>query len=238
MSQHVFIVGGSSGIGLATARRLLDQGYTVTIAGRDSAKLAKAKVALRGTANTLRFDASDVSTIVSGFAEIGALDHLVLALGSSKGGGPFSAVSLDEVRMGFDEKVFPHFACAQAALSSIAKTGSITFLSAVSAHWAMPGSAGLGAANAAIAAIVPILAMELRPLRINAVSPGVIDTPWWDFLSANDRESVFAGYVAKTPVGRIGQPDDVARAIEFLISNSFMSGQTITCDGGIGLGSS
>ncbi|ADG15355.1 short-chain dehydrogenase/reductase SDR [Paraburkholderia atlantica] len=235
MSQHVFIVGGSSGIGFATASRLLDRKYAVTIAGRDSAKLAKAKVALRDAANTVRFDASDTSTIAGTFAEIGAIDHLVLALGSGKGGGPFSAVSLDAVRMGFDEKVFPHFACAQAALASIAKTGSITFLSAVSAHSAMPGTAGLGAANAAIAAIVPILAAELRPLRINAVSPGVIDTPWWDFLSAKDKESAFAGYAAITPVGRIGQPDDVAMAIEFLISNSFMSGQTIICDGGIGL---
>ncbi|MBB5424459.1 SDR family oxidoreductase [Paraburkholderia atlantica] len=235
MSQHVFIVGGSSGIGFATASRLLDRRYAVTIAGRDSAKLAKAKVALRDAANTVRFDASDTSTIAGTFAEIGAIDHLVLALGSGKGGGPFSGVSLDAVRMGFDEKVFPHFACAQAALASIAKTGSITFLSAVSAHSAMPGTAGLGAANAAIAAIVPILAAELRPLRINAVSPGVIDTPWWDFLSAKDKESAFAGYAAITPVGRIGQPDDVAMAIEFLISNSFMSGQTIICDGGIGL---
>ncbi|WP_083294712.1 SDR family oxidoreductase [Burkholderia plantarii] len=238
MSQHVFIVGASSGIGLATARRLLSEGYAVTIAGRSQTRLAEAKVALDNAVNTVEFDASsDRSNLARMFSQIGTIDHLVLAVGSSKGGGPFPSVSLDDVRMGFEEKVFPHIACAQAALSSIAENGSITFISAVTAHTAMPGTAGLGAANAAIAAMVPILAAELRPLRINAVSPGVIDTPWWDFLPAQDKASVFAGYAAKTPVGRVGQPDDIARAIAFLTSNTFMTGQTIVCDGGLGLSS-
>ena len=238
MSQHVFIVGGSSGIGLATARRLLEQGYAVTIAGRNRARLIAAKVALGDGANTLELDASDASDIARALSQMGPIDHLVLALGSGKGGGAFHSVSLDDVRMGFNEKVFPHFACAQAALPSMTPNGSITFISAVTAHAAIPGTAGLGAANAAIAAIVPILATELGPLRINAVSPGVIDTPWWDFLSTQDKESAFAGYAAKTPVGRVGEPADIARTIEFLITNSFMSGQTIVCDGGLGLGSS
>jgi NAD(P)-dependent dehydrogenase (short-subunit alcohol dehydrogenase family) len=237
MSQHVFIVGGSSGIGLATAGHLLKQGYAVTIAGRDRNRLTKAKILLGNAANTQELDASDASNIDRVFSRIAAIDHLVLALGSGKGGGAFPSVSLDEVRMGFDEKVFPHFACAQAALPSMTQHGSITFISAVTAHMAMPGTAGLGAANAAIAALVPILATELQPLRINAVSPGVIDTPWWDFLSAENKKSVFADYATKSPVGRVGQPEDIACAIEFLISNTFMSGQTIVCDGGLGLGS-
>jgi NAD(P)-dependent dehydrogenase (short-subunit alcohol dehydrogenase family) len=180
-------------------------------------------------------DAADSGSIQNTFPRLGAFDHLVLALGSSKGAGPFASVRLAEVRQGFEEKVFPHFACAQAALPFLRRDGSITFLSAVTAHAAMPGTAGIGSANAAVAALVPILATELRPLRVNAVSPGVIDTPWWDFLPEEQKISIFSGYAANTPVGRIGKPEDVAQAIAFLIADSFMSGQILICDGGLRL---
>ena len=82
---------------------------------------------------------------------------------------------------------------------------------------------------------VPILAAELRPLRVNGVSPGVIDTPWWDFLPAEQREAAFTEYAAKTPVGRVGKPDDIAEAVAFLVTNTFMTGQVIVCDGGLRL---
>ena len=234
-SQHTLIIGGSSGIGLASARQLISIGHKVTIAGRNGQRLEVARETLRGDISTLVMDAADAESVQGAFGRVASLDHLVLALGSGKGGGPFASVSLAEVRQGFEEKVYPHFACAQAALPLLRKAGSITFIAAVTAHAAMPGTAGIGAANAAIAGLVPILAAELRPLRVNGVSPGVIDTPWWDFLSGPQKAPVFAEYAAKTPVGRVGQPDDVARAVAFLISDDFMSGHTIVCDGGLRL---
>jgi NAD(P)-dependent dehydrogenase (short-subunit alcohol dehydrogenase family) len=234
-SQHIVIVGGSSGIGLATAQHLLDAGTRVTIMGRSATRLDRAKETLGKRAATAIMDAADPRNVKSTFEAIGAFDHLVLALGSRKGLGPFSAVSIDEVRGSFEEKVFPHFATAQAALPHLAKNGSIIFVAAVSAHAAAPGTAGIGSANAAVAALVPILAAELQPLRVNGVSPGVIATPWWDFLTDEQRTPLFAEYAAKTPVGRIGEADDVAQAIAFLIANTFMTGQVIVCDGGVRL---
>ena len=235
--QHAVIVGGSSGIGLATARHLAVHGFKVTITGRDKERLDKAWASLKGDVHALVMDAADTGSLPRLFRDIGAIDHLVLALGSGKGAGPFTSVNIADVKAGFEEKVFPHFACAQAATATLRKDGSITFISAVSANAAMPGTAGLGAANAAVAALVPILAAELKPLRVNGVSPGVIDTPWWDFLTAEQKAPVFAGYAARTPVGRVGTPEDIAQAIAFLISDSFMTGQTIICDGGIALAS-
>ena len=235
-SQHAVIIGGSSGIGLATARQLLDLGFQVTITGRSAERLAAAKASLDGRATAIAMDAADTARARETFGGLGAFDHLVLALGSGKGVGPFATVSLDEVRQGFEEKVFPHFACAQAAIPHLRKDGSLTFVSAVSAHMAMPGTAGIGAANAAVAALVPILAAELRPLRVNGVSPGVIDTPWWDFLPEPQKAPVFADFAARTPVGRVGRPEDVAQAIAFLIGDSFMSGHMLVCDGGVRLG--
>ena len=234
-SDHAVIIGGTSGIGLATAKRLLDLGMKVTIAGRNKQRLTAAAASLSGKVEARLLDAADTAQTLDFFKALGAFDHLVLALGSGRGMGPFATLDLREVRRGFEEKVWPHLSCAQAALPTIRKDGSITFVSAVSGQMAGPGTTGLAAANGALNIVTPILAAELRPLRVNAVSPGVIDTPWWHFIEAEQRQAVFADYAGKSPVGRIGAPDDVAKAIAFLILDSFVTGHVLTCDGGLRL---
>jgi NAD(P)-dependent dehydrogenase (short-subunit alcohol dehydrogenase family) len=235
-SQHVVIIGGTSGIGLETARRLAGDGYRVTIAGRNEDRLAAAREALDGKVEARPLDARDKARVGAFFKAIGPLDHLVLAQGSGRGMGPFATLDLAEVRGGFEDKVLSHLSCAQTALPTIRKDGSITFVSAVSAEMAAPGTAGLAAVNGALAVVTPVLAAELRPLRVNAVTPGVVDTPWWDFMAADQRREAFAGFAARTPVGRVGAPDDIAKAIAFLIANDFVTGHVLTCDGGIRLG--
>ena len=234
-SQHIVIVGGSSGIGLATARHLLASGAQITVTGRSEARLAEAKRQLGPEAQVRPMDATAADALPAQFEAIGKFDHLVLALGSGKGVGPFASLSLADVKLGFEEKVFAHFATAQAALPFLSPTGSITFISAVSAHAAVPGTSGIGAANAAVAALVPILAVELKPLRVNGVSPGVIDTPWWDAMPEGQKQAMFEGFAGKTPVGRVGRPEDVAQAIGFLIADDFMTGHMLICDGGLRL---
>lgn len=232
-SQHTVIIGGSSGIGLATAQYLLAAGGKVVIAGRDESRLQAATQTLGSDVRALRVDAADAATLPAAFAEIGAFDHLVLALGSREGLGPFASLGLAQVRQGFEEKFMAQFAAAQAALPHMNPRGSITFVAAVSAHAAAPGTSGIGAQNAAVAALVPILASELKPLRVNGVSPGLIDTPWWDFLPQEQRRAVFADYAQRTPIGRVGRAEEVAQAIGFLIGNEFMTGHVLLCDGGL-----
>src|SRR3569832_212169 len=204
----------------------------VTFTGRSQQRLDSARQSVPGAACVV-MDAAATGTLGETFSRIGSFDHLVLALGSSKGFGPFTSISVDDVRQGFEEKVYPHFAVAQASLPYLRKDGSITFIAGLSAHGAAPGTAGSGAANAGGAMFVPILAAELRPLRVNGVSPGAVDTPWWEFLPPEQRAALFTEFAAKTPVGRVGKPDDIARAIAFLITDTFMSGHVIVCDGGL-----
>lgn len=235
MQQHVVIIGGTSGIGLAAAELLLRQQFRITVSGRDPQRLAHAIRRLGNEAEGVAADAANPAEIASLLAKVGAFDHLVLAFGSNKGLGPFATVGVEEVRLSFTEKVFPQFACAQAALNFLRPTGSITFISAVSAFGAMPGAAGIGAANGAIATLVPTLARELQPRRVNAVAPGVIDTPWWDWAAAEQKAALFADFASKTPVGRVGTSEEIGQAVVFLITNRFMTGQTLVCDGGIRL---
>lgn len=232
---RVLIAGGSSGIGLSTAKLLVKCGASVVVNGRNRTKLDRAKEQLGSKASISVFDAANSEERTRALAEVGAHDHLVVALSGGKGAGPFDQVTHTVLRSGFEAKFWVHFSLAQESLAYLSQTGSITFVSAISARAANPGTAGLAAINSAIEGLVKPLAVELRPRRVNAVAPGVIDTPWWNWMQENQKQTVFAKFAAATPVGRIGKPEDIAQSIVFLIGNSFMTGCVLECDGGLRL---
>lgn len=229
------ILGGSSGIGLAIAQALDASGTRVIITGRDPEKLTAATHTLSEQAHAEAVDALDLNLLQAFYARQPQFDHLVIALSGGAGGGPFRDLDLADLRSGFEAKFWPHVQSAQAALPHLRADGSITFITAVSARMASPGTAGLAAINGAIETMIPTLARELAPLRVNAVSPGVIDTPWWNFLPSDQKNAAFQEYAGRTPVGRVGQPSDVAHAARFLIENTFVTGTVIACDGGLRL---
>ncbi|HEX9449561.1 MAG TPA: SDR family oxidoreductase [Dongiaceae bacterium] len=233
--QQILILGGSSGIGLAAAARLARSGADVCIAGRDQAKLDVALAQIGHGCVGRAINATNRTQMEALLAEFGDLDHLVMTLSGGDGAGPFADLELEKLRRGFDAKFWPQVSAAQAALPKMRTGGSITFVTAASAGGHLPGTAGLAAINGALNAIVPVLAVELKPLRINAVSPGVIDTAWWDKWPADQKSALFADLAASSPAGRVGQAEDVADAIAFLIGNSFITGQILQCDGGIQL---
>jgi NAD(P)-dependent dehydrogenase (short-subunit alcohol dehydrogenase family) len=149
--------------------------------------------------------------------------------------GPLVSLDEKDLRTAFDGKFFAHVRVVQAAAPHLSQHASVTFLSAASARSASPGTAGLAAANGAIEAMVPPLAAELAPVRVNAVSPGVIETPWWEAMPADQRTALFESYAAGTPVGRIGHPEDVAGAILYLAGNGFVTGTVLDVSGGLTL---
>jgi NAD(P)-dependent dehydrogenase (short-subunit alcohol dehydrogenase family) len=177
-------------------------------------------------------DASKRAELDAFFREQGAIDHLVIALSGGKGAGLFRDLPLDDVRSGFEGKFFPQLSVAQAALPSLKQGGSITFVSAASARSIGPGTAGLAAINAAIESVIPILALELAPIRVNGISPGVVDTPWWDALPADVKAGFFERARANLPVGRVGTPEEVAELVWFLAHAGFVTGSVYEIDGG------
>lgn len=232
---RIVIFGGSSGIGLASAQLLASGGAEVWIAGRDPAKLAMAAKSIGGFGQGRTVDATDRAAVAAFFEQVGPFDHLVLTLSGGDGAGSFGELDLGNLRKGFEAKFWPQLIVAQAALKHVKRSGSITFVTAASAGGHLPGTSGLAAINGALNAMIPILAVELKPLRVNAVSPGAIDTAWWDRWPAEQKAALFADLAATSPVGRVGRAEDVADAIAFVMGNGFVTGQVLQCDGGIQL---
>lgn len=237
-NQKVVVLGGSSGMGLATVRTLAAAGAEVVAVGRDEAKLHKAVTGLSGLAGHMSgesLDCGDRDALNRFFARVGAFDHLVLTLSGGEGAGPFAELDLAALRRGFEAKFWPQINAAQASLPTLRRDGSMTFLTAISARIAYPGTGGLAAINGALEGMINTLARELAPLRVNAVSPGVIDTAWWNKVPAETKEAVFRQQAETLPVRRVGQAQDVAAMIVSLMENSFMTGSVIECAGGMQL---
>jgi NAD(P)-dependent dehydrogenase (short-subunit alcohol dehydrogenase family) len=230
-TRTALVVGGTSGIGLATARRLAAAGATVHVASRDPAKVA----AVADAAPELvahRVDGNDRAAVTELAGSLTPIDALVLTISSSAGLGPLADLDLAELRKGFDEKLIAMLTVLQAALPHLAERASITLVGAVSARAAMPGTAGIGAVNAAVESLVRPLAVELAPRRINAVSPGLVDTPWWDVLPEQARTDYFAAAEKGLPVRHVSSADEIAEAVALLATNPSITGTVLQVDGG------
>ena len=234
-NRHVAVIGGSAGIGLATARLLVLAGARVTIGGRDQDRLKAAAAGLGARARAVPVDAENVASLRGFFAETGPIDDLVVTVTRRGGAGPASGLAEADLLGAFAGKTVAHLRAVALALPTLAASGSITLVTAGSAQSALPGTAALAAVNGALEAAVAPLAVELAPRRVNAVSPGVIETGWWDEVPEEARRAALETFAQRSLVGRNGTPDDVARAIAAIIENGFITGVVLPCDGGLRL---
>ena len=223
------VTGGGSGIGAAVAQRFVAEGASVVVMGRDQAKLDA--VAAEGIA-THRADATQHEAIEAVLAAVAPVDLLVLTISSAEGAGPLAELDLDVLRGAFEAKLWGYLTTIKAALPHLSADASITLVGAISARMGIAGAAGLAAVNGAVESLVAPLARELAPIRVNGVSPGLVDTPWWDGLPADARAAYFDSSAAALPVGRIGSAEDVAACVALAATNRNMTGTVLECDGG------
>jgi NAD(P)-dependent dehydrogenase (short-subunit alcohol dehydrogenase family) len=231
-NQRILIIGGSNGMGLAAARSLAGLGAEVLVAGRSQQKIDAALATIDGRAAGYVADFTDPASLEALFDRVGRIDHLVLAASSHAAWGPFASITGGALRAALDNKLLGYWQSLQAALPHLRADGSVVMLSGAASRTAMAGTAGLAAVNGAITQMAQTLAKELAPLRVNVVSPGLVDTPAYDGLPAEMKAGMFAGAARSLPVGRTGTSEDIAEAIAYLLGNGFTTGAVLDVDGG------
>jgi NAD(P)-dependent dehydrogenase (short-subunit alcohol dehydrogenase family) len=229
---HMLIVGGTKGIGLATARAAAAGGAKVTITGRSAARLDAARSLLPGHVAGAVLDFTDEGAVRALADSVTALDHLVLSASDAVAWGPFAQVTEPALRAAFEAKFWGYWRVVRALAPKIAHGGSITLLTGAAGRAALPGTSGLAAVNGALEALARVLATELAPVRVNTVSPGLTATEAYDGMPAEARAGMFAAAAAKLPAGRIGKSEDIAAAIVMAAANPFLTGATLDVNGG------
>jgi NAD(P)-dependent dehydrogenase (short-subunit alcohol dehydrogenase family) len=227
--KTILVIGRGSGIARAIALRARSEGGQVIVAGRDRAKLANSYDDPRISAETI--DITDDDSIVALADRVGPVDHVV-STASARARGKLADLQRQNLLQSFDTKVIGPTMLAKHFASQINPGGSFVLFSGVHAFKHNVGYLGVGITNGAVDFLTRWLAVELAPIRVNAISPGVIDTGAWDAMGDDGKRDYFEHIAAHNPAGRIGTPDDIAAAVLFAMTNTFMTGVTLKIDGG------
>ena len=230
--KRVVVAGGSSGIGFATALAAANQGAEVIIASRNAERVAAALAKLPSSAQGQAVDFTDEAQIKSWFEKIGPFDHLVYTAGEALQLGALAETDVETARQAFEVRYWGAFKTVKHGHALIRKGGSIVLTTGIASlrpnkGWTVPSST-LGAMES----LTRALAVELAPLRVNTVSPGIVRTPLWDNMSESDREAMYSHFAAALPTGFIGEAEDIAETYLYLMQERFSTGQIIVVDGG------
>ena len=228
--MNVVVIGGTSGIGLATAISSAQRGATVFAAGRSLDKIE----ACQASYPEIQFrqvDTHDPEGLSALFSEAGPIHHLVgAATGATRTNGLFMSQTDEQFRAAFD-KFWGYSHVVRQGVPHLVEDASITLVSGTPARKCNPGMISVSCTGCAVEGFVRALTPELAPIRINGVAPGIIDTPMFDHFGEKKAATLDA-IGANFPLGRVGQPEEVAEAILLCMSNTYMTGVVIDVDGG------
>jgi NAD(P)-dependent dehydrogenase (short-subunit alcohol dehydrogenase family) len=234
--KRVVIPGGTSGIGLAVARSALEEGATVVIASRESDVLERARAELesvapaRTTAQVL--DTASEDAIREFFSGLGPFDHLVYTAGEDLPLGQLVNTDLHVARARFDVRYWGAYASVKYGVRSIREGGSIVLTSGFSATRPMPRWTSQASIQSAVEGLTRALALELAPIRVNCVSPGLSRTPRWNSMPADVRQTLYEREEHRIPLGRLGTAEELALAYLYFMENTYATGNVVSVDGG------
>jgi NAD(P)-dependent dehydrogenase (short-subunit alcohol dehydrogenase family) len=231
-NQRVVVLGGSSGIGLAVAEQAASQGAKVVIASSNAERVEKAIESLGGNAQGHTLDLADEPAVETLFAKLGAFDHLVFTAGDSLHLHDVANTDLKQARRAFELRYWAVLAAVKYGSKNIRKGGSVVLTTGIAGQRPQKGWVIAASVCGTIEALTRALALELAPIRVNAVSPGVVRTNLWQSMTVEQREQLYKSVGNSLPVGRVGEPHDIAQAYLFLMQEAFATGQTLVVDGG------
>jgi NAD(P)-dependent dehydrogenase (short-subunit alcohol dehydrogenase family) len=229
--KKVILLGGSSGIGLATAKAAAEEGATIIIVSSNQKRIDEALKHLPESSAGYVVDLSKEENIKAFFNEVANFDHLIYTAGENINLGIINETELEFAKQYFNIRYWGAFTAVKYAHQKLNKGGSITLTGGIASQ--RPGKGwSLGASIcAAMEGVTRAMAVELAPIRVNLVSPGVVKTNLWNSLSDQDREGMYEGG-ANLPVGRVGEAEDIAQTFLYLMKQNYGTGQVITVDGG------
>jgi NAD(P)-dependent dehydrogenase (short-subunit alcohol dehydrogenase family) len=231
-NKRVVVLGGSSGIGFAVAEQASTEGAEIVIASSNPERVQKAVEKLEGNAQGHALDLSDESAVENFFANLGAFDHLVFTAGDQLHLNDLAATDLQQARRAFELRYWAALAAVKYGSKNIRKGGSIVLTTGIAGQRPRKGWVIAASVCGTIEALTRALAVELAPIRVNAVSPGMVRTNLWQNMTAAERERLYESVGSSLPVGRVGEAHDIARAYLFLMQEEFSTGQTLVVDGG------
>ena len=233
--QRIVVLGGTSGIGLATAQAASDEGAVVIVASKRPERVERALAALPKTAQGHALDLASEEQIRGFLQKIGAFDHLVYTAGETLQLGELSAQGLDAARRFFDVRFWGALAAVKYASPHIRPGGSIVLSSGMAGRRPRKGWTIAASICGAMDAFTRALAVELAPIRVNAICPGLVRTELWDDMTEQARTQMYERAGGMLPVARVGEPQDLAQAYLYAMRGGFCTGHIIVVDGGASL---
>jgi NAD(P)-dependent dehydrogenase (short-subunit alcohol dehydrogenase family) len=230
--KRVVVLGGSSGIGLAVAQQAVARGARAIIASSNTGRVEQAVATLDAKAEGHTLDLSNERDIQDFFQKIGDFDHLIFTAGDTLHLNELVTMDLTIARRAFELRYWAALAAVKYGSPRIRKDGSIVLTTGVAGRRPHKGWTVAASICGTIEALTRALAIELAPIRVNAVSPGVVRTNLWESMSVKDRDQLYERVGKSLPVGRVGEADDLAQAYLFLMQEGFSTGQIIVVDGG------
>ncbi len=231
-NKRVVVLGGSSGIGLAVAESAAALGADVVIASSNPERVQKAVATIGDRAQGHAVDLSDEQAIRSCIEKIGDFDHLVFTAGDTLTLNELATTDLQKARQAFELRYWAAVAAAKYGGPRIRKGGSIVLTTGTAGRRPQKGWVFAASVCGSVEALTRGLAVELAPIRVNAVCPGVVRTNLWQNMSEEAREDFYRSIGNQLPVGRVGEVEDIAQAYLYLMQEGYSTGQTVVVDGG------